>query len=233
VHLGVDAGTALTVLVAGRRTAVRTLAPAEIGPPVDIPVMAPAELVDQPAGVVEIATSAGLVTVPAQVVRTPEAVVLRLGAVLHREQRREAVRGDVALDVLIAVPDGSGAHRRVVRGRTVNVSAGGLMVELASSGEGVDAPSVLDAEITLSEDVHVPAVLNVVAVQGRGLRTAFVRIDAGAQQELVKLVFARERAQLAARRAERERRLVEGPPAVETGTGQRWAAVLPLGGRRR
>ena len=58
-------------------------------------------------------------------------LALRLAHGREVTQRREAVRGDLELSLRVGVPGAPASVRgRVVRGRTVNVSAGGLLALL-------------------------------------------------------------------------------------------------------
>jgi hypothetical protein len=196
------------VFVAGdRRIPMRAMA--SVDDASDLPVLASSEVLRLGDGHVEIATASGLVTAPGRVVQDGAGgLVLRLSRAREVTQRREAVRGEVELSLRVAVRDGDLTGRgRVVRGRTVNVSAGGLLARLDVNPAGlVDIGMLLPAEMTLPSGERVAAVLEVVELRGWWIRTAFVEIDPRARERLVRLVFTRERAALAQRR---ERRSVE------------------------
>lgn len=243
MQLCLAAGTRLTLVTGGRQVPVRTLADLDLDldavrpQDLELPVMAPTGLVDS-EGRLELGTATGLVSLQVHVVRCGDGLALRLGSELRRDQRREAVRGDVALDVLIALPDGAGGSYRVVRGRTLNVSAGGLLVRLATEPGELQHPGhLLDAELTLPGDRHVSAVLQVVDVDQRGVRTAFAEIEPAAQELLVRMVFARERAELARRRLLRDSATgTDGTSADDSGgevsAAGALAQVLPMTGPR-
>jgi hypothetical protein len=215
------AGSTLVFVAAGRRVPMRALATA--GPSVpQVPVLGPSEALTLGDGHVEIVTPSGLITTPARVVQDGDGgLALRLAMAGEVTQRREAVRGDVELSLRVALQTqdrGPGSPGRVVRGRTVNVSAGGLLAVLDSNpGTAVQLGMRLPAEMTLPSGDRVTAVLEVVELRGWWVRTAFAEIDPRVREQLVRLVFTRERAALARRR---ERRVVEvraaGAPATAT-----------------
>lgn len=208
--VSLEAGERVTFVAAGRRELLRTLTGVELIAGARVAVMASSGAAELPEGRIEVATPTGLVLVPAQVVRDGARLVLRLsaGPSPTTAQRRRAVRGPVALDVLLAVPDSIGVGLpscRILPVRTLNVSAGGLLVSLPTgAGNVAEVGTLLDAEITLPGDARVPAVLEVVEVAERSMRTAFASIDSVAQEHLVRLVFARERAALSLRRLLRD-----------------------------
>jgi hypothetical protein len=174
-------------------------------------VLGSSEVVALGDGHVEIVTPSGLVKAPGRVVQDRDGgLALRLAQTREVTQRRDAVRGDVELSLRVAVRSRTGGPDelgRVLRGRTVNVSAGGLLAVLdANPGGMVDLGMRLAAEMTLPSGERVTAVLEVVEVRGWWLRTAFAEIEPLVREKLVRLVFNRERAALAQRR---ERRGVE------------------------
>jgi hypothetical protein len=233
----VTAGSTMVFVAGGRRVPMRALAACDATDSA-VPVLATSEVLQLGTGHVEIATASGLVTAPGRVVRDGAGgLALRLAG---REvtQRREAVRGDVELSLRVAVRDGASAapgQGRVVRGRTVNVSAGGLLALLDVNPDGlVQVGAELPAEVTLPSGDQVAAVLQVVEVRGWWIRTAFADIDPRSREKLVRLVFTRERAALAQRR---ERRAVEvreqGPvSAGRAGRSPRVAHTAAAGRRR-
>jgi hypothetical protein len=199
------AGSTLVFVASGRRVAMRALATADRDVP-QVPVLGPSEALSLGEGHVEMVTASGLVTAPARVVQDAAGgLALRLATAREVTQRREAVRGDVELSLRVALqphdPIGSKGPGRVVRGRTVNVSAGGLLAVLdANPGGAVELGMRLPAEMTLPSGERVTAVLEVVELRGWWVRTAFAEIDPRVREKLVRLVFNRERAALAQRR---------------------------------
>jgi len=226
------AGSTLVFVASGRRVAMRALATADRDVP-QVPVLGPSEALSLGEGHVEIVTASGLVTAPARVVQDAGGgLALRLATAREVTQRREAVRGDVELSLRVALqphdPIGSTAPGRVVRGRTVNVSAGGLLAVLdANPGGAVQVGMRLPAEMTLPSGERVTAVLEVVELRGWWVRTAFAEIDPRVREKLVRLVFNRERASLAQRRERRGVEVRSAPPSrVAAGSARR------TGGRR-
>jgi hypothetical protein len=273
----VVAGSTMVFVASGRRVALRALASADSAT-CQVPVLASSEALELGPGHVEIAAVTGLLTAPASVVRDGEdGLAVRFESAREVTQRREAVRGDVELSLLVAVRDdeeppgvdrsagrrgglstGSGmisrrglravgrpgadqagapATGRVVRGRTVNVSAGGVLAVLSSNPEGLLRVGMrLPAEMTLPSGDQVTAELQVVELRGWWVRMAFAQIDPRAREKLVRLVFTRERAALAQRREQRRvdirsatapARATAGYGATASGNGRR------AGGGRR
>jgi hypothetical protein len=283
----VVAGSTMVFVAAGRRIPLRALASADSAT-CQVPVLASSEALDLGPGHVEIAAVSGLLTAPASVVRDgQDGLAVRFDSARRVTQRREAVRGDVELSLLVAVRDGDGPDRgadeadrgrdaggrgarvpgagargaevrgaggrgprgpgagsrggltplrgaasesaadrpvgRVLRGRTVNVSAGGLLAVLHANPEGALRVGMrLPAEMTLPSGEQVSAVLQVVELRGWWVRTAFAQIDPRAREKLVRLVFSRERAALAQRREQRrvDVREMTTAPRLAAGSGR-------------
>jgi hypothetical protein len=284
----VVAGSTMVFVAAGRRIPLRALASADADTH-QVPVLASSEALNLGSGHVEIAAVSGLLTAPASVIRDgQDGFAVRFQSARQVTQRREAVRGELELSLLVAVRDdddapvagtvpprgrlravgssrpvgtGAAAPRaagpraagprnagpravgtppaassagtdqgrprpagRVLRGRTVNVSAGGLLAVLHANPDGLLRVGMrLPAEMTLPSGDQVSAVLQVVELRGWWVRTAFIDIDPRSREKLVRLVFSRERAALAQRR---EQRRVDVPT---TGASRSPAT----GGRRR
>ena len=224
------AGSTLVFVASGRRVAMRALATAD--PNVSqVPVLGPSEALSLGNGHVEIVTASGLVTAPARVVRdSTGGLALRLATNGEVTQRREAVRGDVELSLRVALQPhhaGVSGAGRVVRGRTVNVSAGGLLCVLDANPDGaLELGMRLPAEMTLPSGERVSAVLEVVELRGWWVRTAFAEIDPRVREKLVRLVFNRERAVLVQRRERRGVEVRSAASAVPVGSARR------TGGRR-
>jgi hypothetical protein len=229
----VVAGSTMVFVASGRRISLRALASADAATR-QVPVLASSEALDLGRGHVEIAAASGLLTAPASVVRDGrDGLAVRFESVRRVTQRREAVRGDVELSLLVAVrhddlqaSDGDAGPARgrgsgravlravgstgprpvgsVLRGRTVNVSAGGLLAVMHANPDGLLRIGMrLPAEMTLPSGEQVSAVLEVIELRGWWVRTAFTEIDPRAREKLVRLVFTRERAALAQRREQR------------------------------
>jgi hypothetical protein len=191
----VPAGARLTLLGDGRRMALRTLAPLAVGPCSTVPVLASLQALKLRDALVYLPTADGLVTAEANLTDDGGPLLLRLGADVRTHQRRHHDRWEVVLEILVALPDD--AHipgRRVVTGRTVNVSAGGLLVDLEAPdvSASLDSPypqGELDAELTLPGGHRVPTVLTVVDVDGHTIRTSFAAMTEPDRQQLAGLVF--------------------------------------------
>jgi len=219
----------MVFVASGRRISLRALASADAATR-QVPVLASSEALDLGRGHVEIAAASGLLTAPASVVRDGrDGLAVRFDSARQVTQRRDAVRGDVELSLLVAVRhdyleavDGGAAPARgraalravagtgpravgrVLRGRTVNVSAGGLLAVMHANPEGFLRVGMrLPAEMTLPSGEQVSAVLEVIELRGWWVRTAFAEIEPRAREKLVRLVFTRERAALAQRREQR------------------------------
>jgi hypothetical protein len=276
----------MVFVAAGRRIPLRALASADSAT-CQVPVLASSEALDLGPGHVEVAAVSGLLTAPASVVRDgQDGLAVRFDSARQVTQRREAVRGDVELSLLVAVREGDGPHTvengadraagsggpgsrgrgrrgdlravapdggerrprpvgRVLRGRTVNVSAGGVLAVLSANPDGVLQVGMrLPAEMTLPSGEQVSAVLQVVELRGWWVRTAFAEIDPRAREKLVRLVFTRERAALAQRREQRRvdvrttnaaNRGAAGSGTIASGTTASGTASGPrgrAGGRR-
>jgi hypothetical protein len=176
--------------------------------------------------VVDLTTEAGPVQVDVEIVATEGDLMLRPprrrpSRALHpaalTDQRRENVRGPVRLEfrgatmkrlpvirtgrptpgTRAAMGPGDGAQADLV-GFTTSVSAGGVCVDLAE-GAIPAAGAPVYGEITLPGGDLVPALLIVVEQAGEGFRAEFADISRIDTERLVRLVFHRERGDLAHR----------------------------------
>jgi hypothetical protein len=199
----VPAGSRLVLIDGRRRVPVRTLAPLEVRPGGVTPVVAGTEALGLVEAQLGLTTASGLVTSAAEVIQDDGRLVLRLGQEVRTHQRRQDMRGEFALEVLIAVPDEDVPQgRRVITGRTMNVSGGGLMLSLQTSAASAEAESLrsrgamVEAEIALPGGSHVSALLQVVDATDQILRTSFVAIDRRDRERLIGLVINRRRQEL-------------------------------------
>jgi hypothetical protein len=176
--------------------------------------------------VVEFPTENGPVHLDAEVVQADGHFLLRapgLRAAAIVEQRRENVRALVRLPlrgtVLAAASTATTSTTTrsqagedlaeagpgvVLAGTTESVSGGGISLDL--QGADVAAGSTIYIEIGMPGGDLAPAVLTVLDHDGATLRAQFVDISPLDRERLVRLVFTRQRAELAERRHEVESR---------------------------
>jgi hypothetical protein len=169
---------------------------------------------------VQFPTAQGPVQLDAELVHADGSFLLRapgLRAAAIVEQRRENVRALVRLPLRGAVlgrqitvtraeaeDDLADADSGVVLiGTTETVSAGGISLELRD-GDEVDPGSTIYVELGMPGGDLAPAVLSVLDHDGLTLRARFVDISPLDRERLVRLVFTRQRAELAERRQRRE-----------------------------
>ena len=118
-------------------------------------------------------------------------------------QRRQDVRGRLSLPLRATAADAA-AQRvfsdGVVEGVTLDVSAGGVGVDLHPRSGSTPYGSRLYLELSLPDHRLVPAVLSVVELSDRKLHGRFVDIAAADREHLVRLVFVEQRRALAERR---------------------------------
>lgn len=195
---------------AGEPLVARSLRPADLDDDWVIPVMVDAGRLpagDGPRpGVAEFVTATGRRRLDAELVHDGRVLVLRapgLRTAAFTEQRRENVRGEVQLPLRGTVlaggsEPGEGAVADL-SGVTASVSAGGLSVEL-EAGVTMPAGARIYVELSMPGGDLAPCVLSVVANQDGQLRARFIDISPLDRERLVRLVFARQRAELAERR---------------------------------
>jgi PilZ domain len=221
MDLTIAAGSSLTLVAGPDRVTLKTLAEATVhttGSVEDagvarVPVMGPTEALALGPGRVEVATATGLLSVLARVVVDGEGMALHLGSATPVTQRREEVRGDVELAVTVTIPaSADDPTPRVVSGRTRNVSAGGLLATLDLNTAGsVRVGSVVPLVIVLPEGDPIQVALTVIEVVNFTLRGSFVGLEHRQAERIARLVFAKERERLAARRREVEHRITPVP----------------------
>jgi hypothetical protein len=161
---------------------------------------------------VEFPTEAGPVRLDAEVVQADGDFVLRapgLRPAAIVEQRRENVRARVQLALRGTVVENSGPVRRALRtapaptavlaGTTETVSGGGISLLLQGVGK-VAAGSTLYVELGMPGGDLAPAMVSVLEHDGPAVRARFVDISPLDRERLVRLVFTRQRADLAERR---------------------------------
>jgi hypothetical protein len=215
----VVAGSRLVLFCSGGAIPLRALADVEVargaaGETWLVPVMAPATAMDAGSGIAELPTDAGLVRLPAQVRLVDGAATLvpiPAAAPPRRLQRRRDVRGAVRLPVRgadlgglrEAVHGGTADVTAVVEGTTASLSGGGFSARVAGSGPRLAAATLLYVELDLPGGRTVTATTLVLEHRGTWLRVLFDEIAFADRERLVRLVFAHERLELAARRSGR------------------------------
>ncbi len=150
------------------------------------------------SGQLSLPTQYGLATASVQLRSGAGGLSLQLGSDLKLTQRRSHQREAVDWEVLIAVPDpghGPGLGR-IITGRTINVSQGGVLVNFPAPIElnHSHSPQPLDAEITLPGDRRLPTVLSVVDVRGPVLRSSFAALTEPDRHHLGDLMGRLQRA---------------------------------------
>ena len=220
----VAAGSRLLVHMAGGGTAVlRSLRAVSLSDGWCIPVLADAAALAAPATAVDLPTDDGMVRVDVELVRLDGALALHAPGLADAVlvQRRSDLRGALRLRVRGALLSAGPVRRArggaetvaatpsdlpaAVEGTTLSVSAGGVALCVDGPGGTLPAGARLYAEFELPGGELVPAVLAVVEhAEGDAgssfLRGRFLDISPRDRERLVKLVFARHREELAARR---------------------------------
>lgn len=217
----IPAGSTLTLVAGPDRVMLKTLADTTVhasGAVEDsagahVPVIGSSEALAVGPGTVDVATSQGLVSLRARVVTDGAGMSLHLGSATPVTQRRREVRGDVELPVSVTIPaSADDATPRVVTGRTRNISAGGLLATLDLNTAGsVRAGMVVPVVVEWPEGEPMQVHLQVIEVVNFTLRGSFVGIEHRQTERIARLVFAKERERLAARRRQAEQRSVPVP----------------------
>jgi len=200
----ITAGSRLVLHTDGREVSVRALADVELSGAWSVPVLAPLRALVDGDGVLEVTTPGGLLQIPAHLSFDDGVLSLRPGTsaepALH--QRRGDVRGRLLLP-LRATPADAAAHRvfadAVVEGVTLDVSAGGLAVDVHPRSGRTPHGSRLYVELHLPQDRVVPSVVTVVDLADRRLHGRFVDIAPVDREHLVGLIFSQQRRDLAGR----------------------------------
>lgn len=217
----ITAGSSLTLVAGPDRVTLKTLAEATVhatGTVEDagvarVPVIGPSEALALGPGRVEVATANGLLSVLARVVVDGDGLALHLGSATPVTQRRQEVRGEVELAVAVTLPTSADdPSPRVVTGRTRNVSAGGLLATLDLNTAGcVRVGSITPVLIQMPDGDPIQVALNVIEVVNFSLRGSFVGLEHRQAERIARLVFAKERERLAARRQQAEQRVIAVP----------------------
>jgi hypothetical protein len=223
----IAAGSRLLVHGAQVPLILRSLRPVELAGGWIVPVMGDVAAL-QAAGltagatVVEFPTEHGPIRLDAELVQGDGLLVLRapgLRTAALVEQRRENVRGIVQLPVrgaLLSIPttwtrsqavaetadDGATV---ILEGVTSTVSGGGISADLPAAA-GLVPGARIYVEIGMPGGDLAPAVMTVLEHDGPRVRARFEDISALDRERLVRLVFLRQRADLAERRRSAEAR---------------------------
>jgi len=217
----VAAGSRLLVHGTQVPLTLRSLRPVELAGGWTVPVLGDVAAL-QAAGLagstalVEFPTEFGPVRLDAELVCSDGLFVLRapgLRAAALVEQRRENVRGIVQLPVrgaLLSLPETETRSQAVaedaevvLEGVTSTVSGGGLSVDLRAVA-GLIPGARIYVEIGMPGGDLAPAVMTVLEHDGPRVRAEFVDISQLDRERLVRLVFTRQRAELAERRRSAE-----------------------------
>jgi PilZ domain len=212
----IGAGSRLVLRTGSGPVTLRSLAAAELSGPWSVPVLAPLRALADGDGVLEATTPSGPVSVAAHLRMRDGVLALCAGtagtggragtagvpAAPALQQRRDDVRGRLGLPLRATAADAA-AERAfstgVVEGITLDVSAGGLGVDLHPRSGRTPYGSRLYVELTVPGDRLVPAVVAVVDLSDRRLHGRFVDIAPVDREHLVRLIFAEQRRELAAR----------------------------------
>lgn len=221
-------GSRITIRGAGGPLVLRALRAVELEGGWAVPVMADLSAV-RSAGVgpeadveIDVVTEAGVLRLDAEIVHSGGMFVVRapgLRTAAVTEQRRENVRAAISMAVRGTVlstgaepaaepvtrHDGPAGPRKVLEGTTSTVSAGGLCVVFGALPPGARDGAQLYLELTMPSGDLAPAVVSVVQrkpVEGGVLaRVRFLDISPLDSERLVRMVFARQRSELAERRS--------------------------------
>jgi subtilisin family serine protease len=207
----VFAGARLVLRTAEGSVTLRALQDVVLADSWSVPVLAPLRALQEGDGVVEMATDTGLFSAAAHL-RVTEGVLellpgsSRAPALL---QRRGDVRGRLGLPLRAIAADGAAERAlgdAIVEGVTVDVSVGGIGVDVHPRSVITRRGSRLYVELTLPDGDLVPAVVSVVRLADRRLHARFVDVAPADAERLARLVFSAERAELAARARRRDER---------------------------
>ena len=168
-------------------------------------------------GVAEFHTDSGWVRLGSEIVHDARMLILRapgLRTAAFTEQRRENVRGSVQLPmrgtVLAGASEPGESAVADLSGVTASVSAGGISAEL-EAGASIPAGTRIYIELSMPGGDLAPCVLSVVGCESGHVRARFIDISPLDRERLVRLVFARQRAELAERRRASDGRLAGDP----------------------
>jgi hypothetical protein len=207
----VPAGSRLVLRTDRGTVTLRALRDTELAGCWQLPVLAPLRALEDGDGVLEVGTSTGLVSVAAHLRLEDGALELRPGTASAPAllQRRHDVRGRLSLPLRATAVDAAAERLfadQIVEGMTLDVSAGGVGIDLHPRSHDTPYGSRLYLELTVPHGVLVPAVVAVVELSDRRLHGRFVDIAPVDRERIVHLVFAEQRRELAARARARSRR---------------------------
>jgi hypothetical protein len=221
------AGSRIRVEGAGAALVARSLRTVVLDGGWTVPLLADAAGLQAAGGpplstIVEFPTDAGPLRLDAELIHEADALVLRapgLRTAAFNEQRRENVRGLVHLSLRGTLLGGSAPASRDggpadggpadggpadsgtadLTGVTASISAGGLSADIGATG-WLAPGSRIYVELSMPGGDLAPAVLSVLEYQAGRVRARFIDISPLDRERLVRLVFARQRAELAERR---------------------------------
>lgn len=196
----VELGTRLVVRTAQRSLPVRLLAPLRLDGAWSVPVMTDVT-VGALRGILQVETMGSPAEIQVELVREGPTMIMRVvdGAELERVQRRSHVRVKVELPVRAALLEPRPGVPEEFSGHTMSIGGGGVALAWDISlpvGEGTR----MFLELQLPDDLLIPAVVTVVAGQGRCHRVRFLDIAPIDVERLIALVFRTQRQLLAQRR---------------------------------
>jgi hypothetical protein len=205
----VSAGSRLVLRTDSGPVTLRALRDVELDGRWAVPVLAPLRALSDGDGVLELVTDTGLYSVAAHLRLENGVLALCPGAASAPAllQRRQDIRGRVSLPVRAAALDAA-AERvladQIVEGVTLDISGGGVGVDLHPRSDPTPYGARLYVEITLPGGMLMPAVVSVVELSDRRLHGRFVDIAPIDRERLVRMVFEQQRLALADRKRLRD-----------------------------
>jgi hypothetical protein len=205
----VPAGSRLVLRTDHGTASLRTLRDVELVGQWSVPVLAPLRALEDGDGVLEVGTDTGWFSAAAHLRLADGVLEVCQGASSTPAllQRRQDVRGRMSLPLRAAAVDAAAEQvfaDEVVEGVTLDVSAGGVGVDLHPRSGRTPYGSRLYLELSLPQGSLVPAVVAVVELADRRLHGRFVDIAAVDRERLVRMVFEEQRRDLAARARSRD-----------------------------
>jgi len=200
----VPAGSRLVLRTSNGVVTLRALRAVVLTDGWSLPVLAPLRALEDGDGVLEVATDTGMFSVAAHLRLADGVLELRPGSssAPALKQRRQDVRGRVNLPLRAAAVDAAAEQAfadAIVEGVTLDVSAGGVGIDLHPRSILTPYGSRLYLELSLPEGPLVPAVVAVVELSDRRLHGRFLDIAPVDRERLVRMVFDEQRRELKAR----------------------------------
>ena len=200
----VPAGSRLVLRTSNGVVTLRALRAVVLTDGWSLPVLAPLRALEDGDGVLEVATDTGMFSVAAHLRLADGVLELRPGSssAPALKQRRQDVRGRVTLPLRAAAVDAAAEQAfadAIVEGVTLDVSAGGVGIDLHPRSSLTPYGSRLYLELSLPEGPLVPAVVAVVELSDRRLHGRFLDIAPVDRERLVRMVFDEQRRELKAR----------------------------------